>query len=278
MSEDSSRRPSALFVIGFVALLAAAAWFYFRDPAPVPLMSPPPQELAESEAEREPLVRHPLPELPAESGAGEEGATASPLAGHLPAELPDLEASDAAVGDIARYLIANPELAEMLVTTDAIRRLVATVDSLSGESLPLNHLAAEPPPGRFMVLERAGGVQLDERNFARYERHVALLATLDPNELAQAYAHFYPLFQEAWRDLGKGGYFNDRLVEVIDHLLAAPEAPTPLALEQPSVAYIYSDPDIEAQSSGRKLLLRMGPDNAAAVKARLREFRATLVR
>lgn len=278
MNEDSPRRPSTLFVVAFVVLLAAAAWFYFRDPAPVPLVSPPTQGLAEPEAEREPLVRHPLPEPPAESGAVEEGRAASPLAGHLPEELPDLEASDAAIERVARYLIANPGLAEMLVTADAIRRLVTTVDSLSGESLPLTHLAAEPPPGRFMVHERAGETQLDERNFTRYERHVALLATLDPGELAQAYAHFYPLFQEAWRDLGKGGYFNDRLVEVIDHLLAAPDAPASLELEQPSVAYIYADPDLEAQSSGRKLLLRMGPDNAAAVKARLREFRATLVR
>lgn len=275
MNEDSPRKPSALFVAAFVVLLAAAAWFYFRDPAPAPLVPSPARELAEPEAEREPLVRHPLPEPSAESAPGETAV--SPLAEHLPEQLPDLEASDTAIEGVAQYLIANPELAEMLVTADAIRRLVATVDSLGGESLPLAHLAAEPPPGRFMVQERAGALQLDERNFARYERHVALLATLDPRELAQAYAHFYPLFQEAWRDLGKGGYFNDRLIEVIDHLLATPEAPAPLRLEQPSVAYVYADPDLEAQSSGRKLLLRMGPENAAAVKASLRALRAALV-
>jgi hypothetical protein len=277
MNDDTPpRKPSALFVAAFVVLLAAAAWFYFRDPAPVPLTPQTTQEPAEPGIGSQPLVRHPLPESPAESVEDGE-ATVSPLAEHLPAELPDLEASDTAIEGLANYLIANPELAEMLVTADAVRRLVATVDSLDGDSLPLNHLAAEPPAGRFLVLERAGEVQLDERNFARYERHVALLAWLDPNEFAQAYAHFYPLFQEAWDDLGKGGYFNDRLIEVIDLLLATPVASTPLQLEQPSVAYIHADPELEAWSSGRKLLLRMGPENAAAVKARLQAFRAALI-
>ncbi|MDX9741099.1 MAG: DUF3014 domain-containing protein [Gammaproteobacteria bacterium] len=273
--EGAPRRPSKLFFVAVVVLVIAAAWLYFRDPAPVP-QAPPPSPPA-PEAEREPLVRHPVPEAPAvaESAAEEE---VSPLAEHLVEELPDLEESDSAIERVARYLVSNPELAELLVTTDAIRRLVSTVDSLTGESLPLAHLPAKVPAGRFLVLERGDRQVIDERNFARYEPHVALLGSLDGTELAQAYAHFYPLFQEAWRDLGKGGYFNDRLIEVIDHLLEGPEALSPLLLEQPSVAYVYADPALEAQSSGRKLLLRMGPENAAAVKARLRDLRATLVR
>ena len=37
------------------------------------------------------------------------------------------------------------------------------------------------------------------------------------------YKQYYPLFQQAYVDLGyPEGYFNDRLVEVIDHLLATP--------------------------------------------------------
>ena len=63
------------------------------------------------------------------------------------------------------------------------------------------------------------------------------------------------------------------MIEVIDHLLSAPEAPATIALVQPNVLYEFADPALEAQSAGRKLLVRMGPGNAARVKAKLKEIR-----
>lgn len=273
--EDAPRGPSKLFILAMLVLVGAAAWLYFREPAPLPQVPAPVAPVPEEE--REPLVRHPVPE-PSAVEESEGDAEVSPLTGYLVEDLPELDESDPAIVPLAQYLISKPELAELLVTTDTIRRLVSTVDSLTGDSLPLAHLAAKTPAGRFLVLERGEDRLIDERNFARYEPHVALLGSLNTGELARAYAHFYPLFQAAWQDLGKGGYFNDRLVEVIDHLLATPEVKAPLRLEQPSVAYIYADPELEEMSAGRKLLLRMGPDNAAAVKTRLRELRATLVK
>jgi hypothetical protein len=45
---------------------------------------------------------------------------------------------------------------------------------------------------------------------------------------------------------------------------------------QPSVLYKYADPKLESLSSGQKLLIRMGPENETAVKAKLRELRAAL--
>jgi hypothetical protein len=44
------------------------------------------------------------------------------------------------------------------------------------------------------------------------------------------------------------------------------------------VMYQYSDPQLERQSAGRKLIMRLGPANAAIVKAKLREIRAELER
>jgi hypothetical protein len=40
--------------------------------------------------------------------------------------------------------------------------------------------------------------------------------------------------------------------------------------------YIYADPALESRSAGQKLLMRMGPDNAKAVKAKLTELRAVI--
>jgi hypothetical protein len=38
--------------------------------------------------------------------------------------------------------------------------------------------------------------------------------------------------------------------------------------------YIYADPALEARPAGQKLLMRMGPENATAIKGKLMELRA----
>jgi hypothetical protein len=40
--------------------------------------------------------------------------------------------------------------------------------------------------------------------------------------------------------------------------------------------YTFVDPALEARPAGQKLLIRMGPDNAAAIKAKLMELRALI--
>ena len=87
------------------------------------------------------------------------------------------------------------------------------------------------------------------------------------------------MFQQTYSELVRPeGYFNDRLIEVIDHLLATPELPADPALTQPGVTYRLADPELEALSAGRKALLRMGPDNARRAKAVLERLRAELLR
>src|ERR1019366_5213644 len=56
----------------------------------------------------------------------------------------------------------------------------------------------------------------------------------------------------------------------------APDVHGPVAMVRPNVMYQYADPKIEALSAGQKLLVRMGPDNEAIVKAKLRELRAAV--
>ena len=64
------------------------------------------------------------------------------------------------------------------------------------------------------------------------------------------------------------------MIEVIDHLLETPEIPGPVALTRPGVLYEYADPGIESRSAGQKALIRMGGENANAIKTKLRELRA----
>jgi len=85
------------------------------------------------------------------------------------------------------------------------------------------------------------------------------------------------LLQQAYINLGyPDGYFNDRVVEVIDHLLATPQPDGPVLLTRPHVLYEYADPDLEALSSGQQLLLRMGEQNALRMMKFFRDIRSRI--
>lgn len=75
----------------------------------------------------------------------------------------------------------------------------------------------------------------------------------------------YPLFQQAYQDLGNpDGHFNDRLIEVIDHLLATPVADGPSCWARPKVMYEFADPRLQALSVGQKALLRLEAPHSGA--------------
>ena len=41
--------------------------------------------------------------------------------------------------------------------------------------------------------------------------------------------------------------------------------------------YVYADPELESLSAGQKILVRMGPANAAVVKDKLRQIRGEVI-
>jgi len=95
--------------------------------------------------------------------------------------------------------------------------------------------------------------------------------------LVMLYQRYYQLFQQAYEENGGAGSFNDRLVEVIDHLLKTPDVPGPIYLTKPEAVYVFEDPGLEAMTAGQKILVRMGPANAAIVKEKLAEIRSELI-
>lgn len=193
------------------------------------------------------------------------------------APLPALERSDAALTDALTRLLDKGSLGMFFYNDRIVRRIVATVDNLPRSKIAANIAIAKPVPEAFVVETRNDQLQMAPANAARYVRVVQLLSALDTRAAVEQYTLMYPLFQRAYQDLGyPNGHFNDRLMEVIDHLLAAPEAPVPLPLTQPKVRYEYADPALESASSGWKIMWRIGPSNAALVKAKLSELRTAL--
>ena len=193
--------------------------------------------------------------------------------------LPPLDQSDAEALSALSAAAAGADLSGVLRAEFLLPRLVATIDALPRGSITQNVYAARPVAGDLAVAEREGRTWLDRGNDARYSAAVALFESVDSRRLASGYVRFYPLLQQAYRDLGvPDREFNDRLVEVIDHLLAAPSPEGPLELvrvpDRPRWA--FADPRLEQASIGHKALWRMGPDHAVRVKAKLGQLRELL--
>ena len=193
--------------------------------------------------------------------------------------LPALNQSDQVVRDSLAGLLGSRSVEQFLVPENVVRHIVVTVDNLPRKKVAIDLRPVKPTPGGTVVSNQGDVTTMSVSNYARYAPFVHLVETTDPKTLAAVYFHLYPLFQQAYEDLGyPGRFFNDRLVEVIDHLLAAPEPQGPIELVQPKVFYQYSDLKLEDLSSGQKLMIRMGPANERTLKAKLRDLRMELVR
>jgi len=214
----------------------------------------------------EPAIQHPISQ--AEAGPAE--ASSAPL--------PALEASDDSVAKALMGLAGAGDLRGLLFTDQVIPRIVATVDALPRESVATRILPVRAPRGAFLTEQQDGRTLTSDRNAERYAPYMRIVESADPQALVAWYVRNYPLFQQAYRDLGyPKAYFNDRLIVAIDDMLAAPDLSAPAELVQPKVFYLYADPGLQSLSAGQKLMLRVGPANEAKIKARLRTIRAALV-
>jgi Protein of unknown function (DUF3014) len=217
------------------------------------------------------------PAAPAEAKAKAEApAPADPVPAQAKA-LPSLENSDALMRENVSGLVGRKAFTAMVHPTELVRRIVATVDNLPRETAPRRVMPLEPVPGAFGVSAAGEEVTLTAANSLRYAAYVRVFEMLDTRALAQRYAESYPLFQRAYAELGfPGSRFHDRLLEAIDDMLEAPVPNGPVKLVRPKVLYQFADPELEGLSAGQKVMVRMGAENAAKVKAKLRELRREL--
>ena len=134
------------------------------------------------------------------------------------------------------------------------------------------------PKGVVQTQQANGTTLITNANAERYAPYMTVLTKVDPHMLVAWYKRNYPLFQQAYRELGyPRGYFNDRLVAAIDDMLAAPDVHDPIAVTKVGAHYHFVDPQLEALSNGQKLMMRMGSANEEQFKAKLRMIRELLV-
>lgn len=290
MRPPSPPQPSWLPAIVVVLLVLAVAgyfgWQYHQatpaDPTPAQapssdgseLPAPPPPAPAASE----PAVQHPME---------------PPAAAASTAPLPALADADAQVSEAVTALVTRKNALSFLQLDGFVRRTVATVDNLPRTQAPLSVWPVLPTPQRFTTVPAAASDQpeaIAPANSPRYTPLVNMVEAVDTAQAVAVYRRLYPLFQQAYEELGfPGRYFNDRLVQVLDHLIATPVPAGPLAVRlvevkgqvpstRPWVRYEFADPALEAESAGRKMLWRSGADNQRRLQAKLQDIRQHVAR
>jgi hypothetical protein len=266
-----TRAYTAAFVVLLVVGGGLLYWRHHRA-VPVAVLTPPPPVLAPPQPPAPapppaPAIRHPLPS----SSAG---------------GLPSVDGSDAYLENALADLLGHKKVREFLHLDGVIRRFVATVNNLATDDASASLWPVKTTPGRFETEPGGGGTVIAPRNFERYAPFVGFAAEIDARRAVALYVRVYPLLQQAYEDLGyPGKYLNDRVVEMLDNLLATPALAVPPVVKRFAAdggppgggLYVYDDPALESRSAGQKILLRMGPKNAAVLGAKLREIRAQLV-
>lgn len=245
------------WVGGALVVIAAVVLFFSwranrQSPAPTTVTAPAPAAPA-------PAIENPVPTTP------------------TPQPLPALASSDGPLHDAMSDLMGKRAIDALFKPEQLIRHIVVSIDNLSRKKAAFESRPTKPLPGTFVANGDEQHAVLDPANYQRYSALMQVVQTVDTKQLAALYFHYYPLFQQEYQNQGyPNGYFNDRLVATIDNLLATPDVTGDIQLVRPNVMYQFADPNLEDLSAGQKALLRMGPQNSAIVKVKLRELRAQI--
>ena len=245
---------AALFLTGW--LPAADEPIAISQPAVVEAPEPAP-----TEPEPAPVPVVPEPEPPA-----------APIEPALPA----LNQSDDAVRSAVDGLSMGAMGEQYLIPSNVIERSASLVYLMAQGDVPYKLIPIARPKQGFSISDDGTRVVTDPAGFSRYDALTSWLQTLDLETLVVSLKPFLPLFREAWSYYGEDGEaFDFALLMTLDLIISTPEVDLSEArLIRKEAVWIYEDPTIEGLAAVQKQVLRMGPDNAAIVKAKAAEARA----
>jgi hypothetical protein len=255
LSPRSSRGPWILVGVALIVAVAAVAYIFFWPRAGDQTTAAPAAEPARAAEPVKPL-----------------GGVADAVT------LPPLDESDAVVADLVRKLSTHPRVIAWLATRGLVRNFAAVIVNIAEGNAPTMFLRPLRPASGFLVLNRTGDVIIDPKSYERYKSLTDAVASIDAKGSADLYATVKPRLEEAHRDLGELDTSFDRSLErAIVLLLKTPIPDGPIRLQVGSgIGYEFADPKLEALAPAQKQLLRMGPDNARVIQAKLLEIAIAL--
>lgn len=193
--------------------------------------------------------------------------------------MPPLSESDPRVRELVGLLTPEPELQKWLAgTEDLARRFTTAVNNISEGESPRASLSFLAPQGAFQTVERKGHTFIAPASFARYDAVTRVLTSLDTQASVLTYKALKPLFDQAYTEIGRPGQtFDQTLNKALQKMLDTPVPEGELEVVPAKGAlFAYAAPELEQLSPAQKHLLRMGPDHARALQAKLRELQAAL--
>lgn len=286
---------SRLIIVLVIAVLGSSAYYWWQARQALPVFAnevpavtvaplivasePLPIPLPTASAASAPVVQFPVQNL--DKAAGEPDQA-----------LPALADSRSYVSSALTDLLGRKNVLTFLQLDNFARRVVATVDNLARSHAPLALWPVNPTPGRFTTLADAGNSEAVEvispDNGLRYTPLVLFIESINTTQAVALYVRLYPLFQQAYEELGyPGRYFNDRFVAVLDQLMSTPVRTGPINVNlvkvkgpfptlRPWVRYEFTDPALEALSSGQKMLVRTGAVNHRRLNTKMLELRTLI--
>ena len=236
-------------------------------------------EKAEKKAAEEEAARK--AEVEAQKKAAAEQLAAADQAG-AQAGKRRVQVAPADVGEAAvnKELARNWPLAQLrkyFNLQEQARRLVITVDNLPREHVPSQLRITRGVPELLRVQKDGETITLDPSNYERYDRIISYVEKMDARKIGRLYAKFYPLLQRTYEETGfPEERFHDRVLAALDDMMDAPRPTGPIRLVQPKVLYRFEDDHLESLSAGQKIMIRVGPENAARLRKVLARVRAAI--
>lgn len=224
------------------------------SPAPSPTPEPAPMEVAEAPATGQTTAE--IAEIVEEPQAPATDA----------ADQPSLDSSDAELTTSLKRAGAG-ELNQWLVQEHTLRKLVRAINALEEGKLVAQHRPVVQPPTAFKAERDGEHWRISEANFARYEPYIATLEQVGPERLKVLYQQYSPLLEQAYQELGvEKGSFEQVARGALQQIINAPQVDQAIELDSTSVAYHYTDEQLEKLPELHKLMIRMGPQNRERVR------------
>lgn len=247
-----------------VILPTPAAEIEVIEPRPVPTRITPSTPAAAASVEVEPIV---VDVVEVEASVAEAAV-----------DLPRLNDSDSFVAEKISELSSGTSLLGYLVDEQLVRRAVVLVENISRGQYPQTALPYKPIVEEMQVSSDDGRLfTMEAASYTRFDAAVAAFVALDTEQTVGLYRLLSPLLQQAYAEIGfRDAEFEQALIKAIDAVLSAPEIEGPFQLVKPSVMYLYADTRLEELANMNKQLIRLGPENSARLKAKLREFKQAL--
>jgi hypothetical protein len=269
--------PWVLAPVMLVLVLIGAVFFFIGlDSTPVPPdQESAPAPILEEENAKDTVEEAAQPETFAEPVVADEPVV--PVA-----TLPDLNDSDTTFLSAILRASTNERIASLLVNDEMIRKSVRAISNLSEGQVVKAYRPIATPDGTFLaevidIQNERKRFAMREENLSRYARHLQVLSWLSPESAASVYREYYPLLQQAYDELGlREPSFYRVTHNALDQILASPVIADDAVLESPSVMYVFEDKSFESQSGVKKLLWRLGPEQAQRVRTWAGKFKSEL--